>query len=253
MDVRIECHVGPWCRIVLAQRLQHRLGVHAGQLRRQRLERVRLLLGDARDAVFLAQQVHDLLVEDLPGEQARLLHHLMAVLGIGVAVEVEPLVEEALAARVHQHAEWIVVLLEPIADREVAIGRRIHVPLHGMCARPVARHRGADVDRHAVAGAGVVFGAAHLGQIPVGPEIARAHFRIRFEPAAGEHHRLGAQIVLPEPVPDAHAVDARIAAQQRRRCRLVQHRNAECATVRARSAQDVGRRQGYGTPGRPRT
>ena len=102
-------------------------------------KRVGLLLGDARDAVFLAQQVHDLLVEDLPGEQARLLHHLMAVFGIGVAVKVEPLVEEALAARIHQDAEWIVVLLEAVADREVAIGRRIHVPLHGMRARPMAR------------------------------------------------------------------------------------------------------------------
>ena len=58
----------------------------------------------------------DLRVEDLPGEQAGLPHDLVAVFRVGVAVEVEALVQEALAARVHQDAERIVVLLEPIAD-----------------------------------------------------------------------------------------------------------------------------------------
>ena len=63
----------------------------------QGLETVGLFLGDARDAVFVAQQMRDLLVEDLPGEHARLVQDLAAVFGVGVAVEIEPLVEKPFA------------------------------------------------------------------------------------------------------------------------------------------------------------
>lgn len=112
----------------------------------------------------------------------------MAVLGVGVGVEVQPLVQEALAMGVDQDAERIVVLLGPIADAKVALGRRVHVPLHGVCAGPVAGGGSTDIDRHAVAPAHVEAGAAHLRQVVVGPQVAGTPFRTRFEPAAGGHH-----------------------------------------------------------------
>jgi hypothetical protein len=50
----------------------------------------------------------DLLVEDLPGEHAGLVQDLAAVFGVGVAVEIEPLVEKPLAAGVDDDAERVV-------------------------------------------------------------------------------------------------------------------------------------------------
>src|SRR5262249_59766306 len=95
----------------------------------------------------------------------------------------------ALALGVDQEAERIVVLLKLVADRKVAIGRRIDVPGDRMAARPVAAGPRADVERHAQAGAHVETGAAALGELPVLAEIARAHFRIRLEAATGEDDR----------------------------------------------------------------
>ena len=54
-------------------------------------------LGDLADAVFVALQMLHLLVEDLPGELARLLQHHAAVFRVGVVAEVGALVDEALA------------------------------------------------------------------------------------------------------------------------------------------------------------
>jgi hypothetical protein len=47
-------------------------------------------------------------------------------------VKVGALVDEPLPAGVDDDAERIIVLLEAVADGEVAVGRRIHVPLHGV-------------------------------------------------------------------------------------------------------------------------
>jgi hypothetical protein len=55
-----------------------------------------------------------------------------------VAVEVAAFVDVALAFGVDEEAERIIVLLELVADREVAIGRRIDVPGDRMAARPIA-------------------------------------------------------------------------------------------------------------------
>ena len=120
--------------------------------------RIRRHLGDLADAVFVALQVLHLLIEDLPGELARLLQHHAAVFRISVVAEIGAFVDEALAGGVDQDAERIGVLLELIADGEIAELRRIHFPLHGVAARPVAARRGADIDRHADAVAGVVSG-----------------------------------------------------------------------------------------------
>src|SRR5580698_10387680 len=106
------------------------------------------------------------------------------------------------------------MLLELIADREVAEFRSVHLPLHGMAAGPVAARRGADIDRHADAVAGVVTAAAHLSEIPAGAEIACAPFRIGLEAAAGEHDRFGAQLFDVAVLAHAHAFDA-VAVEQK--------------------------------------
>ena len=138
---RGRCVEGP-------HRLQKAARIDAFEPLGQGFESVGLLLGDARDAVFLAQEMDDFLVEDLPGEHAGLVQDLAAVFGIGVAVEVEPLVEETLAARIDDDAERVVVLLEAVADIEVAKGRRVQVPGDGVRARPMPGDGGADIERH---------------------------------------------------------------------------------------------------------
>src|SRR6516225_9697412 len=102
----------------------------------------------------------DLLVEDLPGEQARLVQDLAAVSSIGVAVKVETLVEKTLARGVDDDTERVVVLLEAVADIEVAKGRGVEVPGDGMRARPMTGDRGTDVERHLQSLAGVEARAA---------------------------------------------------------------------------------------------
>ena len=153
-------------------------------------------------------------VEDLPGELAGLLQHHAAVLGVGVIAEIGALVEEALAMCVDENPEKIRVFLELVADREVAELGRVHVPLHGMAARPIAARRGADLERHADAVAGVEARAAHLGEVPAGAEIARAPFRIGFEAAAGEHHGFRAQLAQLAVVAHPHTLDAVAVEQQ---------------------------------------
>ena len=63
-----------------------------------------------------------------------------------------------------------------------------------MTARPVPVRPGPDLDRHADARAHVVAGTTDPRQIPARAEIARPHFRIALEPAAGEHHRVGGDL-----------------------------------------------------------
>ena len=52
-------------------------------------------LGDLADAVLVAQQVRDLLVEHLPGELPGLFEDDAPVLGVGVVAELGALVDEA--------------------------------------------------------------------------------------------------------------------------------------------------------------
>ena len=91
------------------------------------------------------------------------------------------------------------MLLEIVADGEIAELRRIAVPADGMAARPVAGRHGAGLQRHADAVAGVEAGAADLGELPARPEIARAHFGVGLEAAGGEHDalRVFTSMVLP--------------------------------------------------------
>src|SRR5207237_2962070 len=130
--------------------------------RRERLQRIGLLFGRARDAVFVAQQVHGFLVEDLPGEHTGLLQDLAAIFRIGVAVEIGAFVEKALALRVDDNPKRITVLLKAVADIEIAKRRRVDIPGAGMRARPMPVWRRAEIERHAEPLAGVEAAAAHL-------------------------------------------------------------------------------------------
>src|SRR5271170_4311382 len=127
--------------------------------------------------------MYDFLIEDLPGEHARLLQDLAAVLGVSITMEIETLVQITRAARVDDDAERVVMLLKPVADIEVAERRRVQIPGDRMRARPVPGDRRTEIDRHLQPLAGIEARAAHLGEVPVRPEIARPHLGIGLEPA----------------------------------------------------------------------
>src|SRR5262249_32205183 len=97
-------------------------------------ERVCLFLGGARDAVFVAQQMDGLLVEDLPGEHARLFQDFAAILGVGIAVKVGAFVEEAMTPCIDDDAKRGAVLLEAVANIEIADRWGVEVPGAGMRA-----------------------------------------------------------------------------------------------------------------------
>src|SRR5256885_12382104 len=156
------------------------------ELAREALERRVFGLRDLADPVLLSEQVHDLLIEDLERRAARLLDDLAAVLHVRVVAHVGALVDEALTLDVDDDADGIRVLLEVVADLAVAVPGGVVVPLHGVTAAPVAPRLRADVERHADAIAGVVWGAAHAREVPVGPEVARTHLYVGLEAPGGE-------------------------------------------------------------------
>src|SRR5207247_9034052 len=94
----------------------------------------------------------------------------------------------ALALRYDVDATGIGVILDLVADSEVAELRGVPLPCHGMAARPVADRLCADVERHADRVAGVEPRAAHLGELPAGAQVARAPFGIRLESSRREDH-----------------------------------------------------------------
>src|SRR6185295_9146147 len=214
LDVRVERNVLPHRLVPLGDGLDELTGVDAFELAGQLLDRIGGDLGDLPDAVLVALQVLHFLVEDLPGELTRLLQDDAAILRIGVVAEVGALIDEALAGRVDHDGKRVGMLLELVADREVAEFRGVHLPADRVAARPVAARARTDVKRHADAVAGVEAGAAHLGEIPAGAEIARAPFRIGLEAAGGEHDRLAVNFVYLTVVADAHAVDAIAVGQE---------------------------------------
>src|SRR3546814_1628937 len=76
------------------------------------------------DAILVAEQGRHLAVEDLPGELAGLVEDDAAVLGIGIVADVGAFVDEAPPAGVDHDAELVGVLLEAVADGEIAeLGR----------------------------------------------------------------------------------------------------------------------------------
>src|SRR5215813_9831096 len=226
LDVRIERNVAAHGLIVFGDGLEKLLRVHAVELAREFLDRIGDDLGDLPDLVLVALQMLHLLVEDLPGELAGLLQHHAAVFGVGVIAEVGAFVDEALAGGVDEDREWVGVFLKLVADREVAELGRVHLPLYGVAAGPVAAGARADVHRHADAVAGVEARAAHLGEVPARSEIARAPLGIGFKSAACEHHRVAAQLAFDAPVPDAHAHHPHAVADEAERARAVANLDA---------------------------
>src|SRR6185503_11078618 len=102
------------------------------------------------------------------------------------------------------HAPRIRMLLELVANREVAELRGVAVPGDRMAPRPVPRRRSADIERHPNHVAGVETRAAHLRKFPTRPEITRAPFRIRLEAAGGEDDALCVHIDRLAGALDAH-------------------------------------------------
>ena len=127
-------------------------------------------------------------------------------------------VEKALAQGIHGDAVGVAVAIGLVADLDVGKSR---VDRRRMRALPMARGFGAQVDRHHQHFAGVMLAAAHLHQIGVGAEIARALFGARLESAGAQDHRVGANFILFVGIGDAHALDSPVVAEQRRDPRLV--------------------------------
>ena len=209
LDVRIEWDVGADRRVPFPDGLEEFGGIHAVELLRKLLDRIRRHLGDLADLVFVAQQVLHFLIENLPGELTGLLQHHATIFGVGIIAEIRAFVDEALAHGVDQNAERIGMLLKLIADRKVSELGRVHLPLHGMATRPIAARARADLERHADAVAGIEARTAHFGEIPARPEIARAPFGVGLEAAAGEHHGSGAQFPDRAVLAHPHTFDAR--------------------------------------------
>ena len=100
------------------------------------------------DAIFVAQQLHDFLVEDLPGELIGLVQDYAAVFRVGVIAEIGAFVDEAATSGIDHDARGIGVFLEVVADAEIAEFRRIIVPADRVASRPIAIDVGTDVHRH---------------------------------------------------------------------------------------------------------
>src|SRR5271166_4196571 len=221
LDVRIECNVGSHRLVVFGDGIEELPRVHAFKLSRELIDGVGHDLGDLLDPVLVALQVLHLLIEDLPSELAGLLQNHAAVFGISVIAEISAFIDEALAVGIDENGERIGMFLELVADGKVAEFGRVHLPLHRMAAGPVAAWTGTDLHRHTDAVAVVEARAPHFGEIPAGPEIARAPFGVGFESAAGEHNRLADQIAFHVIMPDTHAPHAYAVEKQLERACLV--------------------------------
>ena len=127
-------------------------------------------------------------------------------------MEALALVEETQAQGIHGDAVAVIVAVHGIAAPVIAHrrleGRRAGVDGGLMGALPMAGDLGAKADDHVEHLAGVVLGTAHLQEIGVVPQIARAHFRIRLETAGAGDGRAGAEIVFAVLVENPQAVDA---------------------------------------------
>ena len=190
-------------------------GVDA-EARGELAQRVRVhARGAGRLVVDRAQHLHGAGVEDLRRDALRLAQHLGAVLGVGVVAEVGALVDEALAVGVDHDRDRIGLARVAVGELAVAGRRGPRVPLDRVTAAPVPVGLGAVRERRAQHLPGVVGRAAHLGHVPVRPEVGRAHLRVGLEAAGGEHDRAGAQVLArPVGVPDGDAGDRTVVAAQ---------------------------------------
>jgi hypothetical protein len=215
------------CAAVLARRIKGCGGVHRGvefgyrsnepgdvdavELARECLDGIGRSTADLADAVFIAQQMRDSSIEDLPGDLTRLPQYFLTVAGIGEVAKVGTFIDEPFAIAVDHDAERIRVLLESVADVEIAELGCVGVPSDCMTPGPVTTRCGTDVDRHLEPVAGVESRPTHFGEVPAGAEIARTPSRIGFESAARQHHRVGGQQRIPAITAYMYAADATVA------------------------------------------
>jgi hypothetical protein len=116
-------------RVELGDGLLQPLGIDV-ELLGEPLDGVGRRLGHLADAVFVADVVVSLGIEDLHRGALGLLHHLLAVLGIGVIAVVGAFVDEPLAIQVHYDPDRVGMLLKVVEHHPVAIRRGRNVPLH---------------------------------------------------------------------------------------------------------------------------
>ena len=126
---------------------QECLRIHPFKLCRELFQRAGLRLGHTADAVFAAQKMAHLGIEDLPRELPRLLHQHLAVSAVRVVLDVGAFVGEPLAVRIDHDAIGIGVLLVAAHDNEVAELRRVGIPGNRIATAPVAKRRSADIER----------------------------------------------------------------------------------------------------------
>ena len=81
--------------------------------------------------------------------------------------------------------------------------------------------------------AGIMLAAAHLHQIGIGAEIARAHFRAGLEAAGAENHRAAADLIFFVRIGHSDAVDMPVVAEQSGDLRLVAQLDAHLGRDRA--------------------
>src|SRR5690606_22904149 len=225
--------------VVALHFLEEALRIHAVHLFGELLEGVRAHLRHLTDAIFLAEVRDDLVVENLPGHLVGLVQDDAAVLGVGVVAEVGAFVDESLAVGIDHDAPRVAVLLEIVADREVAEFGSVEVPADRVAARPVAVGAGADVEGHLDAVAGVVAGAAHLREVPAGAEIARPPLGVGLETTAGQHHGLGPDLEALAVLADVDAVDAVVIGDRRAAAGAVEDFDAFPARRPAQAAPEA--------------
>ena len=134
LDGGIEGYIRAYRSVVLPDRRKRAPGVHILELFDKLLQAVGPYACDLANAVLVAQQGDDLVVEDLPGELAGLPKDNSAVFRVGVIADVGALVDKALAARVQHDTERVAVLLEVVAHCEIAERGGVALPTHGMTA-----------------------------------------------------------------------------------------------------------------------
>src|SRR6185295_3963638 len=137
-----------------------------------------------------------------------------AIFCVGVVAEVRAFIDEALAGGVEHNAERIGVLLEPVADGEIAELGGVAVPADGMTARPVSARRRAGLESHTDAVAGVEARAAHFREVPARAQIARAPFGISLEAARREDHCPAADRARLSSIAHRDAMHAVVVVQQ---------------------------------------
>src|SRR5438105_13303881 len=85
---------------------------------------------------------------------------------------------------------------------------------------------GSKLDGHAMALPIVESSAAHLGEVPVGTEVAGAHLRVRFKAATSQHHGLGTQLDVLATLARTHALHGAARVDEADSGRIVEHFDA---------------------------